>query len=77
MKAEDVARMHSMSELKAGQLSKAVHDPEFAADIFHRMLNEDASVVGSAYRALASANERAEAAAPAPAKKSTKKKSKK
>ena len=75
MTAEDVARMHGMSELKAEQLSKAVHDPEFAADIFDRMLNEGASVVGSAYRALASASERSEA--PEPAKKSTKKKSKK
>ena len=76
MTAEDVARRHNMSEPKAEKLKAACSDPQFAADLFDRMLGEGLSVVRSAYNALEAASGRAPAAKPKKAapKKSTSKK---
>ena len=76
MTAEDVARRHSMSEVKAGHLKAACSDPVFAADLFDRMLSESVSVCASAYRALEASASRQPEPKPkkAPAKKTSKKK---
>ena len=73
MTSEDVARRHGMSDAKAGQLSDAVKDPSFAAELFDRMLSESVSVINSAYRALEAAASRKAEAAPAKPKKTASK----
>ena len=75
MTSEDVARRHSMSDVKAGQLKAACSDPEFAADLFNRMLSESMSVIQSAYKALEAASSRAPEPKKAEPKKSASKKS--